>query len=440
MHVAMIVPMRIRPARRIRGKVSVPGDKSISHRAAIIAALANGSSTVTNFATGADCTATIECLKKLGVTIIRNSDGLVIQGVGRQGLRPATGPLNCGNSGSTMRMLAGVLAGQNFKSTLIGDESLSRRPMTRIIEPLESMGAVVQSNEGKPPLTITGSDSLTGIAYELAVASAQVKSSILLAGLNANGLTEVTESLKGTRDHTERMLEWFGAPLSRRTEEETKTVGFAGPVDLLARDIHVPGDISSAAYFVAAAGSLPTSDLTVGNVSLNPTRTSFFEVFGSLGLEVQVTDVREESNEPIGSIQVTGNLRSIETPIILSGSDVSQTIDELPLLAVLGSQTRGGIEIRDAEELRLKESDRIAATARNLRAMGVPVKEFDDGMKISPAKLRGARIESYGDHRIVMAFAIAALLAEGESEIDGTECVAVSFPEFFEILESVVER
>ncbi len=431
--------MRIRPARRIRGKVSVPGDKSISHRAAIIAALASGSSTITNFASGADCAATLECLKKLSVSIIKNSDGLLIQGVGRQGLRPASGPLDCGNSGSTMRMLAGVLAGQNFKSTLIGDESLCRRPMTRVIEPLESMGAVVQSNEGKPPLTITGSDSLTGIAYELTIASAQVKSSILLAGLNANGLTEVTESLKGTRDHTERMLEWFGVPLSRRTEE-TKTVGFAGPVDLLARDINVPGDISSAAYFVAAAGSLPTSDLTVGDVSLNPTRTSFFEVFGSLGLDAQVTDVREESNEPIGSIQVTGNLRSIETPITLSGAAVSQTIDELPLLAVLGSQTRGGIEIRDAEELRLKESDRIAATARNLRAMGVPVKEFDDGMKISPAKLQGGRIESYGDHRIVMAFAIAALLAEGESEIEGTECVAVSFPEFFETLESVVER
>ena len=436
----MIEPMRIRPARRIRGKVSVPGDKSISHRAAIIAALANGSSTITNFSSGADCRATIECLKKLGVAIIKRKKELLIQGVGRQGLRRATELLDCGNSGSTMRMLAGVLAGQGFKSSLIGDESLSRRPMTRIIEPLESMGAVVQSNEGKPPLMITGSDSLRGIAYELRVASAQVKSSILLAGLNARGLTEVTESLKGTRDHTERMLEWFGVPLSRRTGEETKRVGFAGPVDLLAKDINVPGDISSAAYFVAAAGSLPTSDLTVAEVSLNPTRTSFFEVLGSLGLDVQVKDVCEESNEPIGSIQVSGKLRSIETPIILSGSAVSQTIDELPLLAVLGSQTRGGIEIRDAEELRLKESDRIAATARNLRAMGVPVKEFDDGIKVSPAKLQGARIESYGDHRIVMAFAIAALLAKGDSEIDGAGCVAVSFPEFFETLDAIVER
>jgi 3-phosphoshikimate 1-carboxyvinyltransferase len=440
MHVAMIEPMRIRPARRIRGKVSVPGDKSISHRAAILAALANGSSTITNFASGADCAATIECLKKLGVAISKGKEGLLIQGVGRRGLRPATATLDCGNSGSTMRMLAGVLAGQNFKSTLIGDESLSSRPMTRIIEPLESMGAVVQSKEGKPPLTITGSDSLTGLAYELPVASAQVKSSILLAGLSAHGLTEVTESLKGTRDHTERMLEWFGVPLSTRAERETKTVGFAGPVDLSARDISVPGDISSAAYFVAAAGSLQTSDLIVADVSLNPTRTGFFEVFGSLGLDVQVTGVHEECNEPIGNIHVTGKLKSVETPINLSGSAISQTIDELPLLAVMGSQTRGGIEIRDAEELRLKESDRIAATAKNLRAMGVPVKEFDDGMKVSPARLRGARIESHGDHRIVMAFTIAALLAEGESEIDETNCVGVSFPEFFETLESVVER
>lgn len=440
MHVAMIEPMRIKPARRIRGKVSVPGDKSISHRAAIIAALANGSSRIKNFSSGADCAATIECLKKLGVAITRNNEGLVIQGVVRQGLRPATAPLDCGNSGSTMRMLAGVLAGQNFKSTLIGDESLSKRPMTRIIEPLESMGAVVQSNEGKPPLTITGSDSLKGIVYELAVPSAQVKSSILLAGLNAKGLTEVTESLKGTRDHTERMLEWFGVPLSRRTEGGTKTVGLAGPVDLAARDINVPGDISSAAYFVAAAGSLPTSDLTIADVSLNPTRTTFLEVFQSLGLDVQSTDVREASNEPMGSIRVAGNLKPIETPVTLCGSDISQTIDELPLLAVLGSQTIGGLEIRDAEELRLKESDRIAATAQNLRAMGVTVKEFDDGMKISPARLQGARIESYGDHRIVMAFTIAALLAEGESEIEGTDCVGISFPEFFETLEAIVER
>lgn len=432
--------MRIKPAIRLNGKVSVPGDKSISHRAAIFAALASGSSTITNFSSGADCRATIECLKKLGVAIMKRKKELLIQGVGRQGLRRATEPLNCGNSGSTMRMLAGVLAGQSFKSSLIGDESLSRRPMTRIIEPLESMGAVVQSNEGKPPLTITGSDSLRGIAYELTVASAQVKSSILLAGLNARGLTEVTESLKGTRDHTERILEWFGVPLSQRTAGETKTVGFAGPVDLSAKDINVPGDISSAAYFVAAAGSLPTSALTVADVSLNPTRTSFLEVFGSLGLDVQVTDLREESNEPLGSIRVAEAPKPIETPITLSGSAVSQTIDELPLLAVLGSQTLGGIEIRDAEELRLKESDRISATAKNLRAMGVPVKEFDDGMKVSPAKLHGARIESYGDHRIVMAFAIAALLAEGESEIDETDCVAVSFPEFFKILEEIVER
>ena len=432
--------MRIAPARRIRGKVSLPGDKSISHRAAIIAALASGISHITNFSTGADCAATIAGLRSLGVSIVEKNKNLVIAGAGRQGLRPSPAPLACSNSGSTMRMLAGVLAAQDFKSILVGDASLSRRPMTRIIDPLAAMGAIVTSKDGTSPLTIIGSPLLKGIAYELPVASAQVKSSILLAALNAKGRTEITESLPGTRDHTERMLEWFGVPVSKRFDGGTKTIGLDGPVVLLAKDICVPGDISSAAYLLAAAGSIAGSALTVADICLNPTRTSFLEVFKTIGLESQVTNVREVSNEPIGSIEVTGKRKSNESPIRLSGAASAQTIDELPLLAVLGSQTLGGIEIRDAEELRLKESDRISATANNLRAMGVPVKEFDDGMRISSAKLRGARIKSYGDHRITMAFTVAALLAESESEIDDTDCVAVSFPEFFETLEAIVEH
>jgi 3-phosphoshikimate 1-carboxyvinyltransferase len=311
--------------------------------------------------------------------------------------------------------------------------------MTRIIEPLEAMGAIVQSNAGKPPVTIVGCPSLKGTAYKLPVASAQVKSAILLAGLNAKGRTEITESLPGTRDHTERMLEWFGVPLSKRSDPETKTIGFDGPVDFSARDLQIPGDISSAAFFIAAAGLLPTSDLAITDVSLNPTRTAFLDVFKRSDLDVQVTNLREVSNEPIGDIRVRGERRGTGSPISLSGAAIPQMIDELPLLAVLGSQT-GGIEIRDAEELRLKESDRIAATAENLRAMGVTVKEFDDGMSVSPAKLRGASLKSHDDHRIAMAFSIAALLAEGESELDETDCVAVSFPQFFETLEAIVER
>lgn len=432
--------MRIRPARRIKGQVRVPGDKSISHRAAIISALAHGTSKISSFATGADCAATVACLRALGVAITAADGNLIVHGVGRHGFKRSEKPLDCGNSGSTMRLLAGVLAGQNFTSTLVGDDSLSTRPMRRIVAPLEAMGATVQSHAGKPPLTIIGSASLKAIAYELPVSSAQVKSCVLLAALNAAGVTRVSESSVKSRDHTERMLQWFGAGLSQQDTGGTYVVSLDGPQTLAARDISIPGDISSAAYFVAAAGLLSNSDLVIDNVGLNPTRIAFLSVFESLGLTVETKNVREESNEPLGSIQVAGRQLPLQSQITLSGSNSAQVIDELPLLAVLGSQTPGGIEIRDAEELRLKESDRIAATVKNLRAMGAKVKEFDDGMSVNPAQLKGAHLESKGDHRIAMAFTVAALIAAGDSEIDGAECVRVSFPDFFEVLESIVER
>ena len=432
--------MRIRPARRIKGHLRVPGDKSISHRAAIISALAPGTSKISNFATGADCSATVACLKALGVAINEAAGNLIIDGVGRDGFKPSEKPLDCGNSGSTMRMLAGVLAGQSFTSTLLGDESLSTRPMRRIIEPLEAMGASIQSQAGKPPLTIIGTDSLKAIAYNLPISSAQVKSCVLLAGVNAAGVTTVSESAVKSRDHTERMLQWFGASLSQHTEEERHVVRMNGPGALVARDLTIPGDISSAAYFVAAAGLLPSSDLILENVGLNPTRTGFLSLFESLGLAAETTNVREENNEPLGNIRVSGKVSPVQSQITLSGSASAQVIDELPLLAILGSQTPGGIEIRDAEELRLKESDRIAATVENLRAMGATVKEFDDGMSIAPAQLKGARLESYGDHRIAMAFTVAALIAEGDSELHDSDCVRISFPGFFEVLESLIER
>lgn len=436
--------MRIRPASRIKGRVHLPGDKSISHRAAILAALAKGNSTIANFSTGSDCAATVSCLKALGVRILHDGHDLSIEGVGRFGLRKGTNALDCGNSGSTMRMLAGVLAGQNFATTLTGDDSLNARPMMRVIEPLEAMGAEVQSLDGRPPLTIAGTRSLKPIRYELPVASAQVKSCILLAALNAPGRTEITERLGSSRDHTERMLRWFGVPISQTQDGVATTVAITGPGDFVARDVSIPGDVSSAAFFIAAAGLLPDSDLAIEDVGLNPTRTAFLSVFRSLGASLDVRARGEECNEPIGNVHVSGKLNS-ESGVQLARQPlkrdlIAQLIDELPLLAVIGTQIPVGIEIRHARELRFKESDRIVATVKNLRAMGATVEEFDDGLKVSPSRLRGAIIESYGDHRIAMAFSIAALLAEGDSVIEDTACVGVSFPEFFSLLESIVER
>ena len=432
--------MRIRPARRIKGQLRVPGDKSISHRAALIAALANGNSTISNFSTGADCAATIACLQALGVSITEKHGDLIVNGVGRKGFTRAVAPLDCGNSGSTMRMLAGVLAGQHSTATLIGDESLSARPMTRIIEPLEAMGARISSHNGKPPLTIIGSDSLQPIVYNLPVSSAQVKSCVLLAALNASGTTKVSESRVKSRDHTERMFQWFGASLSLQTSGEMQIVKVEGPSDFSARPVTIPGDVSSAAYFVAVAALLPNSELLIEDVGLNATRTEFLSLLKSLGLTINLVHTRDESNEPLGSIRVSGLPRLIDTQTTLSGALTAQMIDELPLLAVVGTQIPGGIEIRDAEELRLKESDRIATTVANLRAMGANVKEFDDGLRVGASGLRGAKIRSFGDHRIAMAFTVAALLADGESEIDDSECVRISYPAFFESIESVIER
>lgn len=424
----------------------MPGDKSISHRAAMLAALAKGTSQIRNFSTSADCAATLSCLQALGVAIERDKEVLAITGVGINGLRAPKGPLDCGNSGTTMRLLAGILAGQDFASTLTGDASLSARPMQRIIEPLHMMGASISSNDGCAPLLIHGHSGLNGISYELLVASAQVKSCILLAGLNAEGRTEVVEN-EPTRDHTERMLRSFGVEVEtgEREGECARLVALNGPAHLNPREILIPGDVSSAAYFVAAAALLPESSLEIKDVGINPTRALFLKQFRDAGLDVEVTAAREDNSEPVGTIQAGGlpRQRSAQTdsPMMIQGLVVPQLIDELPLLAVVGSQIEGGIEIRDAAELRVKESDRIATTVRNLRAMGAWVEEFDDGLRVAgPTRLQGAKIEPRGDHRIAMAFTVAALLAEGETEINDPECVAISFPEFFDLLESVVER
>lgn len=447
--------MTIQPAQRITGQLRLPGDKSISHRAAMIAALAEGTSHLSNFSTSQDCASTLSCLRSLGVAIEREENNVRIAGKGASGLSAPAEPLDCGNSGSTMRLLAGVLAGQGFSSILTGDESLRSRPMKRIIAPLELMNAHVQADGGRPPLSIEGTDTLTPINYELPVASAQVKSCILFAGLQANGRTEVIERLGATRDHTERMLRWFGAAVDTVSIDSNGSavdvVSIDGRQGLAARDLNIPGDISSAAFLIAAAALLPGSDLEIADLGLNPTRTQFLLTIGSLvsigspGIGIEVLDAREAANEPIGTVRVrtkehhqTSEHRPARGANVVRGALIPLLIDELPLLAVVGTQVPGGIEIRDAAELRVKEADRISTTVKNLRVMGAAVEEYEDGLRVAgPVRLRGAALEAFGDHRIAMAFTIAALLADGPSEITGAECVAISFREFFPLLKSV---
>ncbi len=447
--------MKIRQARRIKGRLRLPGDKSISHRAALIAALARGESQLANFSSSSDCASTLTCLQKLGVRIQRNGNDIRVNGVGSGGFSAPKEPLDCGNSGSTMRMLAGMLAGHDFLSILTGDDSLRSRPMRRIIEPLEMMGARLESEEGYPPLRIKGHRPLNPVSYELPVASAQVKTCLLLAGLHANGRTEVIERLGGTRDHTERMLRWFGVGVETEREitqanEDAAVSRCAvdGPASFDGSEVRIPGDFSSAAFLIAAAALAPDSELEIEGLGLNPTRTQLLDMLRALGANIETIGAHEECNEPVGTLRI----RRMESqgampgamsgaPITIDGQLSAALIDELPLVAVIGTQVPGGLIIRDAGELRFKETDRIAATVANLRAMGAEVEEYQDGLMTNGSvRLHGALLDSYGDHRIAMAFAIAALLAEGDSEISGSACVAISFPEFFECLESVVER
>ena len=421
----------------INGNLRLPGDKSISHRAALIAALASSRSEISNFSTARDCASTISCLQALGISIENRNGKLLF--AGDQKLMNPSAPLDCGNSGSTLRMLAGVVAGHDLTATLVGDESLSSRPMRRIIEPLELMGAKIEATDGKAPITIHGNAQPIPISYKLPVASAQVKSAILFAALNAHGRTTVIETSM-TRDHTERLFNGFGVPV---TTNHDLSVTLDGPARFEGGAITIPGDISSAAYFIAAAMLLPDSKLTIEGVGLNPTRAAFLGVLSSWGAQISATGLKLDRNENFGTVDVRGGLRQTasDDKRTLTRSMIPLLIDELPLLAVVGSQIEGGIKIRDAGELRLKESDRLAATAQNLRAMGADVEEFEDRLAVSgPTRLHGASIESFGDHRIAMAFSVAALLAEGETEINGAECVAVSFPEFYGLLESVTVR
>jgi 3-phosphoshikimate 1-carboxyvinyltransferase len=424
----------IRPARNILGSLRLPGDKSISHRYGMLAAFAEGTSRFTNFSTGADCASTLACMQALGARVTKLGDGAVeVTGVGGH-VTPSNESLDCGNSGSTMRMISGLLAPQEGTFTLIGDASLSQRPMERIRKPLAEMGAKLTLTEGHAPLTIEGS-ALKAMDYTTPVPSAQVKSCILLAGLQTAGTTTVREAIR-TRDHSELALRAFGANVQRAAD----SVSISGPQKLHAMDAAVPGDISSAAFFLCAAALFPGSSLVLDSLGLNPTRATLLDVLIALGAHIAVLNLEEKNAELVGTVQVTAPPDGLRSTTI-SGSLAAQLIDELPVLAAIAPYTSGGIRIRDAKELRVKESDRIALVAQNLRAMGAEVEEFEDGLDIPGGQtLHGATINSGGDHRIAMAFSVAALRAEGNTLIQGAESAAISFPEFFNMLDLVAER
>ena len=424
----------VRPARSIHGSLRLPGDKSISHRYGMLAAFAQGVSRFTNFSTGADCASTLSSMEALGAKVQRlNQNAVEVTGVAGRVI-PADHPLDCGNSGSTMRMISGLLAPQHGSFTLIGDASLSRRPMERIRRPLEAMGARLTLTDGHAPLTIHGG-TLKPIDYTTPVPSAQIKTCVLLAGLQATGTTKVREALR-TRDHSELALRAFGATLNRTID----SVSIAGPQALHAIDAAVPGDISSAAFFLCAAALFPGSALLLDSVGLNPTRATLLDVLTALGAHISVLNLEEKNAELVGTVQISAPPEGLGSTAV-SGALAAQLIDELPVLAAIAPYTSGGIRIRDAEELRVKESDRINLIVRNLRAMGAEVAEFDDGVDVPGGQtLHGATIDSGGDHRIAMAFSVAALRAEGETLIQGADSAAISFPEFFDLLDLVAER
>jgi 3-phosphoshikimate 1-carboxyvinyltransferase len=421
----------ITPARRVEGRLRVPGDKSISHRYAMLAALADGRSELRNYAPGADCQSTLACLRALGVDIANRGDVITLFGRGLRSFRSPPGPLDAGNSGSTMRMMAGVLAAQPFATTMIGDASLSRRPMRRVIEPLSRMGARIDAVDGHAPLTIHGT-TLNAVHYAPPVPSAQVKSAVLLAGLHAEGTTSVTEPAQ-TRDHTERALTAFGFTLS----VDGRTVSVDGNQRGSGQRLLVPGDFSSAAFWMVAAAALPGSRVTLEEVGLNPTRTALLDILRRFGARVDVQATSTTAGEPFGTIMVTGERTGI---VEIAAAEVPALIDELPAIAALAAHG-GEVIVGGAEELRVKESDRIAVLVAGFRALGIEAEERPDGFAIrgsgAPA---GGVADAHGDHRMAMAFAVAALAANAPSRIEGSDAVVISYPGFFETLEQLVKE
>ena len=429
----------VSPALTVAGELRVPGDKSISHRYALLAAIADGRSTIANYAPGADCASTLSCISALGAIVSRTPAAgddepplVLIEGRGVGGLRAASGPLDCGNSGSTMRMLGGVIAAHPFLSTLVGDASLSRRPMRRIIGPLTQMGATVTAGPGdRPPISIQGGN-LAGIHFTPDTPSAQVKSAVLLAGLQASGETSVLEPAS-TRDHTERALVAFGA----RVGVEGRRITLTGGQRLAGCSVRVPGDLSSAAFMAVAASAISGSDVSITNVGLNPTRAALLDVLRRFGADIDVTVEDDWSGEPVGRIRVR---HGTMTDLVIAPDEVPEVIDELPVLATLGT-FGGSVSVSGAGELRVKESDRIAELVAGLRAMGADAEERADGFQVRRgARLTGGTVHARHDHRLAMAFAIAALGATGPTTIEGADAVAVSYPGFFEDLDRLAVR
>ncbi|HSW64434.1 MAG TPA: 3-phosphoshikimate 1-carboxyvinyltransferase [Dissulfurispiraceae bacterium] len=421
-------------AAALKGELTVPADKSISHRAIMLGSLASGRSVVRNFLRAEDPISTMNAFRSLGIAIADNGTEVIIDGKGIRGLREAGDVIDCGNSGTTMRLISGILAGNPFFSVLTGDASLRSRPMGRIIAPLRQMGADIWARaDGRhAPLAIQGG-SLKPIHYTLPVASAQVKSCVLLASLAIEGCTCIVEP-GNTRDHTERMLKSMGADITIGTMQ----ISLTGGLELQPFEMTVPSDFSSAAFFIAAALLVPQSEILLRSVGVNPSRTGMLEIVRRMGATVTLENVREVSGEPVADIACAAP--KLLNPVSIGANDISLAIDEFPVLCVLASQADGTTLIRGAKELRVKESDRIAAMAQGLRLMGVMIEEFEDGIAVSgKAKLRGAEIETFHDHRIAMAFSVAGLIAEGETTIRNAECVDISFPGFYERMERIVQ-
>jgi 3-phosphoshikimate 1-carboxyvinyltransferase len=423
---------RIEPSNNpLRGSIAVPGDKSIAHRAVIFSAIARGQSRIVNLSGGDDNSRTVRAFRQMGVEIFRDGDVLRVDGKGWDGLRAPAETINCGNSGTTIRLLSGLLAGQAFHSELDGDSSLRQRPMKRVIDPLSEMGARIRSRHGNglAPLEIDGG-GLRGINYRMPIASAQVKSAIVLAALQAEGQTIIHEPQR-SRDHTEVMLSGFGGKVS----VDGLTITIAGRPALTGQSVRIPGDISSAAFFLVAAAMIPGSDLIVRDVGCNPTRDGVIEVLKRMGASIELSNQRLEAGERVADIHVTGGaLKGVDVDAKL----VARTIDEYPILGVAAAVAQGVTTFSDVKELRFKESDRIAAMTEGLRALGVSVEEREDGMTIHGGnRLQGGTVRSYADHRIAMAFAIAGLVSENGVEIDDAKCVDISFPSFFALLAEI---
>jgi 3-phosphoshikimate 1-carboxyvinyltransferase len=409
----------------IKGEITFPGDKSISHRSLMFAALADGESRISNLSTGADVQSTRACLEACGIEIRNNGNDVIV--TGGKFSNPAL-PLDCGNSGTTTRLLLGLLAGQGINATFIGDDSLSSRPMNRILDPLSQMGLKSESNDGKLPITIYKSE-LNGIEYESPVASAQVKSAVLLAGLGVSGNTSVKEPIL-SRDHTEKMLLGLGANIS--TNELTTTISLL-KAPLSAFELSVPGDPSTAAFFAAAAAIVPNSEIMLNRVLRNPTRIGFYGALQKMGAGMDCLNIAEEAGETIGKLKIYSQTLNA---ITITKDDVPGLVDELPIIAILATQAKGKTEVRGAKELRVKECDRIHAVCKNLKKMRADIEELDDGFIIQgPTILKGAKIETFHDHRIAMAFKIAGLISDGDVTLDNPECASISYPEFYDELE-----